>query len=281
MAHADFFFATFVYVKQHNMPTMRRGARRIMPMRRRIYRRSRAYARAAGTLRNASLRRQIIYADPSVPRTLSGNVPRYLSGANPFPLIKFCDMVYAVQGSMSSTAATSVTGNEVTFRLNSLFDPELSGAGHQPRYYDTLTAVYGNYRVYRVSWEIQIYKPSTTTCFVGMATRNSGDTYTLTSKLFYNCAEPDGALCQWCRDDGTPLVFSGSANVWDLEGLTFRDWQGQDSYQALVSTNPGFSPVLAFALGDAASPGTASTAYYSVKLVYHSKFWALNTPSAS
>lgn len=34
-----------------------------------------------------------------------------------------------------------------TFRLNSLFDPDYTGVGHQPQWFDQLSAVYRNYRV--------------------------------------------------------------------------------------------------------------------------------------
>lgn len=34
-----------------------------------------------------------------------------------------------------------------TFRMNSIYDPNLSGIGHQPMYHDTLALIYGKYRV--------------------------------------------------------------------------------------------------------------------------------------
>jgi len=34
-----------------------------------------------------------------------------------------------------------------TFRLNSVYDPDFSGIGHQPMYHDTLALIYGKYRV--------------------------------------------------------------------------------------------------------------------------------------
>ena len=33
------------------------------------------------------------------------------------------------------------------FRGNSLYDPDYTGTGHQPRYYDQLTPIYGRYKV--------------------------------------------------------------------------------------------------------------------------------------
>jgi hypothetical protein len=42
-----------------------------------------------------------------------------------------------------------VTYQDTVYRLNSPFDPEFSGAGHQPRGWDTLAGLYDRYRVKR------------------------------------------------------------------------------------------------------------------------------------
>ena len=39
-------------------------------------------------------------------------------------------------------------------KLNSLYDPDFTGGGHQPYLYDTMTATYANYRVYAASVKI-------------------------------------------------------------------------------------------------------------------------------
>jgi len=52
--------------------------------------------------------------------------------------LKYCE-------SINLTAAASMTNT--TFRLNSIFDPNLSGVGHLPVYYDQLASLYGRYRV--------------------------------------------------------------------------------------------------------------------------------------
>lgn len=51
---------------------------------------------------------------------------------------------YCESGYWDAAAGTS---NSNTFRMNSVYDPNLSGIGHQPMYHDTLALIYGKYRV--------------------------------------------------------------------------------------------------------------------------------------
>lgn len=44
------------------------------------------------------------------------------------------------------TAAQQVTG-KYTFRANSIFDPDLTGVGHQPKFHDQMALYYARYRV--------------------------------------------------------------------------------------------------------------------------------------
>ncbi len=60
-----------------------------------------------------------------------------------FPDELRCTLKYTEQITMSGTPTTPAQ----VFRMNSLFDPNLTGTGHQPNYYDQLQAVYGQYCV--------------------------------------------------------------------------------------------------------------------------------------
>ncbi len=68
-----------------------------------------------------------------------------------FPSSLFCKFAYNSENTLSSSSGATATH---TFRLNSLFDPDASGVGGQPRYFDTLcgatsgNAPYGDYRVH-------------------------------------------------------------------------------------------------------------------------------------
>ena len=164
--------------------------------------------KSASRTKRVSLWRQVNYSDPSDPMTLRLSTARLTNSMNPFPPSMICDLQYVDYGTVSATAATTSTGAEYAFRLNSLFDPNLTGSGHQPRYFDQLTNIYQLYRVYKCSFQVEFYKPSSSTMYCAGQVRNSQDTYTLSTKSPVNVGEADGAWLQYARDDGTPLIFS-------------------------------------------------------------------------
>lgn len=53
-------------------------------------------------------------------------------------------MIYADVITLTSTLGSVA---DYVFRMNSLFDPDFTGTGHQPQWFDQFSAVYTNYRV--------------------------------------------------------------------------------------------------------------------------------------
>lgn len=103
---------------------------------RRIIRPLGSYGIYRGT-RFAPLRRTGAIHARRVPRTLGSLYP------NNGKLLrhKYCDRI--------SLSATGVNGNFQVYVLgaNSLFDPDVTGVGHQPMYYDDMAAHYNKYTV--------------------------------------------------------------------------------------------------------------------------------------
>lgn len=102
--------------------------------------------------------------------------------------LKYVDEI----GLVSNTGA--VVGN--TFRMNSLFDPDLTGTGHQPMYFDQLAAVYDRYFVYASTIKVTytIEGPTSTTanlgpCHVGVIM--SGETVSLQTPFYTNEEQSD------------------------------------------------------------------------------------------
>lgn len=60
---------------------------------------------------------------------------------------------------MHYTTPLTLSGSAITgyvFRANSLYDPDYTSVGGQPYMYDQLAAIYNRYRVYSMSFKLDI-----------------------------------------------------------------------------------------------------------------------------
>jgi len=70
-------------------------------------------------------------------------------------------MPYAQSGLIT---AVSGIRQDLQFRLNSIFDPNYTGVGHQPLAHDQWALFYNHNVVTKVSWEIEMLPSATSTC---------------------------------------------------------------------------------------------------------------------
>ena len=100
----------------------------------------------------------------------------YAKGGSCFgKMIKYKDtfpreLVVTDRYSDIGTYKTAVS-NLIYFRVNSMFDPDYTYAGHQPQWFDTLcgpgntTAIYNSYCVEEVSYRVSVLNTSTSTSY--------------------------------------------------------------------------------------------------------------------
>ncbi len=84
----------------------------------------------------------------------------------PFPNTRRVTMQYA-QLLQLVTDATPDYSTEWDFRLNSIFDPDFTGTGHQPKYHDTFATLYQKYLVHNVDITLEFYDTSADGIIVG------------------------------------------------------------------------------------------------------------------
>jgi hypothetical protein len=175
------------------------------------------------------------------------------------------------------TALNSTTGSiaRQQFRWNSCFDPDFTGSGHQPMYWDQLTVMYDNYIVCSANAVIKFVNTSTVPFQVGIGTDDdTGSSSTLDT------------LCEQNHSKTTLLPpLSGS-----LSSVTFRPtWD----YQTIIGDNPyssqgaktstGADPSQISVLNTYAATVDASSnsCYVDVYLYQKVLFTELKTPTAS
>jgi hypothetical protein len=132
----------------------------------------------------------------------------------------------------------TVTGVSQIYNLNSLFDPDRTGTGHQPYGYDQLSAMYNRYRVLRVKWKVKF-------------ATSSGDYFALVLPSNGLLASAPTTLAPFITASECPLSKSiiqsstsqsetviGSIKLNELNGVTRTEYIADDRFEAQVSTSP-------------------------------------------
>ena len=125
--------------------------------------------------------------------------------------------------------------------LNSIFDPNRTGVGHQPYGFDTLATLYNRYRVISCGYRISTYTNS------GGAVVNLGAipaNEELTFNTFSELRENPRAKYIHQSTGGEIVYLTGKTYIPSLVGRTKAQYMADDRYQAQVNGNPNELAVL-------------------------------------
>lgn len=176
-----------------------------------------------------SARRRNVRRSKGKARKGRGQLTNVNRSLQPIPNRYICKMKYA------TTVATSVSGSYI-FNLNSLFDPDRTGFGHQPYGFDTLATLYNRYRVISCGWRVQnpvgsTGLPLTTSC---MASNDLSISFTNTGVMLEN---PRAKYITQNPGAGA-ITLRGKQYLPTLIGRTKTQYMADDSYQANVLNSP-------------------------------------------
>jgi hypothetical protein len=148
-----------------------------------------------------------------------------------YATLKYCDTF--------TFSVATLTGTQQVMRLNSLFDPDVTGAGHQPLYFDQYAALYNRYRVLK-TW-VKVTFHTTTGTYNGCVLPLNGSLVsTIATLTTYNTAI-EQPLARWCVVPGSgalpkTIIFEIALN--DLNGCTEIEYLGDDRFEAAIGANP-------------------------------------------
>jgi len=200
----------------------------------------------------------------------------------PFPdrlkcILTYSEMITLVNNS-SATGVYQFCGND-------LFDPNFTGTGGQPMWFDQLSALYLRYRVYGSACSVRIMCPTTTnTTFARVTLAPVAAT---AASLSYDDvqSQPRSHFSTLNVTGGPSSVrLNGAATTAEIVGC--KDVEGADRLQAQVSASPSERWLWALA-GQSYDPGvTAVTLTADVRISYYCEFFdrklvtqSLNAPS--
>lgn len=170
---------------------------------------------------------------------------------HPIPQRFITKMKYA------ETVQTNGNG-QYYFNLNSIWDPNGSGIGHQPYGFDTLATLYNRYRVIACGYRIQ---PNATTSTAGqsfqVACMPANEVLSSVLSMSEMKENPRSKYIIQTGGGGA-VTLSNKTYIPSLVGRTKAQYMADDRYQALTTASPQELAILniltSFTGGDAPGP---------------------------
>lgn len=129
------------------------------------------------------------------------------------------------------------------FNLNSLFDPNRTGIGHQPYGYDQLAGLYNRYRVIKTSYVISGIQTDSPGTNIRLACQPANDII-LYGNVSAMCEAPRAKFITQGAQ-GSPLkTLRGISHLPSLCGRSTPEYMADDRYQAAVGTSPAEFAIL-------------------------------------
>jgi len=130
--------------------------------------------------------------------------------------------------------ASNGTTDGRVFNINSTFDPDRTGVGHQPNGRDNMAAIYNKYRVHGCKITVQ-FSATSASAYVAMvsAVNNAGSLST-----FYILNEQPGTKRKSVGFTGGSVQIKHKVDCATLGGVSKIQYESNDIYQALCSADP-------------------------------------------
>lgn len=167
------------------------------------------------------------------------------------------------------------------WRLQSIFDPNLTGVGHQPLGHDQFQLLYNRYRVYGVRYKITFVNQETTRHYdIAILLRPNTVTPTKVETIL------EGPYCQrgvlGVEGSGQAVrTFSGYCSNPKILGITKNAYKNDDQNQALIGANSTVAgPILSTVISNQ-NTGDTGTVNVRVELTYYVEFFDRKSLSES
>lgn len=154
-----------------------------------------------------------------------------------------------------------------TFRLNSIYDPDESGVGHQPYGYDTLEPLYNNYRVYKVHATIEcVGSIGSDKPIIGFLPCAGLPTITNFSHLL------ELPKSKWKQLDDSTRKVKGSYRMSSVIGVTPAQYKADDLFLSSMGGNPASLAYLAVFAGMPTTITPDVDWYITITLIQYVEF---------
>lgn len=201
------------------------------------------------------------------------NVPRSLVNAGlGFPTKMMAKLKYQE----TVVATTSGPLAHVQYILNGLFDPNFTGGGHQPLYFDQYMQLYNHYLVIGAKVMVRIIPYESNTVPIKITLWQNDDT-TITPATYYAAAEQSKAKSKIIGSTGDQITTMDMG--WSAK-KTFGPPMANTLLRGNVSANPQEQSVAVFSLESVDGATTGSVAL-QIYIEYQTIFTELRDIGAS
>lgn len=156
------------------------------------------------------------------------------------------------------------------FRLNSIYDPDESGVGHQPYGHDTLAPLYNNYRVYKAhaTAELVVGTYAALECkpIIGFIACPALPTITNFSHLL------ELPKSKWKQVDANTRKVKGTYTMAKILGVTANQYKSDDLFMANMGGNPAAVAYLGVYAGMPIGSQPVNDWYITVTLIQYVEF---------
>jgi len=192
----------------------------------------------------------------------------------PFPFRYDCKLTYGVNVTLT-TAGSSSAGVTNVFRLNSLYDPDLTGTGHQPYQYDQMTAIYSKYLVKHAFIDLTFTDPTADGLWVGWCIQPDSDGESPTTLQLYDIMERPNWKAIPLNNTGAQAVTARlSIPMHELFGVSKAQYVNETgSYAASYNASPSQQALLKVFLIDPTALVSQHSIRVAGRIVFDSQFF--------
>lgn len=165
------------------------------------------------------------------------------------------------------TPTTTTTAQTHFYSLNNLFDPDVTGVGHQPYYFDEVSAIYARYYVMGCSVKVTA---NVTTGAAQLLFKAQRDVTGLSATSIG--VERPGMRSVIVNAGGPSKATKTYYSIPNLFGLSKDAYKGENAYHGTFDTNPTLQYYLQLAWQHPDQVSTASGTL-SIELEYYCKWY--------
>lgn len=218
--------------------------------------------------------------------TLQGRIGFLMpKGKSPFPQALFTKMTYFDQFNLGSTAGSFASN---VFNVNSPYDPDQTGVGHQPSFYDTLlgasggSAPYYRYNCYGAVVKLTFISSTSATGSGTCGYSIHASTVTIPSDVD-EIQEQGNGVCRSITTLGSGTrstqIFKFYISNPMIRGISKENYLAGDEFTAAYNANPSYRNCMTVFYEDIAS--SSSSVFCKVSITYLVKLTVLNEVAES